>query len=253
MIISWDEITEDNLKNIDMVFRLYDLVFPIVLREPHSIFFNGLHYARNRKPNNFRFLIGFEEEELISFATGHYLEEVNSGFIVYIATNPLTRSKGIGSKTLAKMEELFTQDAIAAGNSALNAIILETETEDLVHTTEEKDNCKKRNEFFNKNGFNKSEEVSYLQPPLHHEEEAISLNLFIKILQKNEQDIKKIIYAIYKEKYYLVNGIDKEVLNRCLLKMELDQRLICNLQKKAWSVVEPGWADKQTQGRPHYS
>ncbi|MDQ0973966.1 GNAT superfamily N-acetyltransferase [Neobacillus niacini] len=226
MNIRWDEITEDSLSHIDKVFKLYDLVFPIVVREPHTIFFNGLHYARHRKLNNFRFLIGFEGEELISFATGHYLEEVNSGFIVYIATNPHARSKGRGSKTLIKMEELITEDAIAAGNSSLNAIILETETEDPVHTKEEKDNCKKRNDFFKRNGFKKSEGISYLQPPLHTKDKAVQLNLFIKNVQKNEQDIKKIIYAIYKEKYYLVNGIDKEVLNNCLIKMELGKKLI---------------------------
>ncbi|MDQ1004472.1 GNAT superfamily N-acetyltransferase [Neobacillus niacini] len=222
----WDEITEDNLNHIEMVFKLYDLVFPIVVREPHTIFLNGLHYARHRKPNNFRFLIGFEGEQLISFATGHYLEEVNAGFIVYIATNPHPRSKGRGTKTLAKMEELFIEDAIAAGNSSLNTIILETETEDLVNTKEEKDNCKKRNEFFKRNGFKRSEGIGYLQPPLHNEDEEVPLNIFIKNLQKNEQDIKKIIYAIYKEKYYLVNGIDKEVLNNSLIKMELGHKLI---------------------------
>lgn len=226
MNIRWDQITDNNLSHIDKVFKLYDLVFPIVVREPHTIFYNGLHYAGQRKPNNFRLLIGFEGEELISFATGHYLEEVNSGFIVYIATNPQSRSKGIGSKTLAKMEELLTDDAIKAGNSSLNSIILETETENLVHTKEEKDNCKKRNEFFKRNGFKKLEEISYLQPPLHHEDEAVPLNLFIKNQQVNIQDIKKFIYAIYKEKYYFVNGIDKEVLNNCLIKMELDQKLI---------------------------
>ncbi|WP_045514922.1 GNAT family N-acetyltransferase [Neobacillus niacini] len=229
MNISWDEITEDNLSYIDKVFNLYDIVFPLVVREPHTIFLNGLHYARYRKPNNFRFVIGFEGEELISFATGHYLEEVNSGFIVYIATNPLVRSKGIGSRTLAKMEELFNKDAIAAGNTSLNAIILETETQDLVHTKEEKDNCEKRNEFYKRNAFTKSQGIPYLQPPLHNEDEAIPLNLFIKNLQKNEnsiEDIKKIIQAIYKEKYYFVNGIDKKVLNNCLLKMEMNQKLI---------------------------
>lgn len=226
MNIIWDEITEDNLCHIDKVFELYDLVFPQVVREPHSIFYNGLHYTRHRKPNKFRFLIGFEGTELISFATGHYLEEVNSGFIVYIATNPHARSKGIGSKTLVKMEEFFTEDAIAAGNSSLNAIILETETEDLVSTKEEKDNCRKRNNFFIRNGFKKSEEISYLQPPLHNEDNSVPLNLFIKYIQRNKIDNKKIISAIYKEKYYLVNGIDKEVLNNCLLKMELCHKII---------------------------
>lgn len=226
MNICWDEITKDNSSHLDHVFKLYDSIFPMVVREPHTVFINGLRYAQLRKPNNFRFLIGFEGEEIISFATGHYLEEVNSGFIVYIATNPHARSRGIGSKTLEKMEELMTEDAIAAGNSSVSAIILETEKENLVHTSEEKDNCKKRNEFLKRNGFKKYEGFSYLQPPLNNEDDAVPLNLFIKNLQNNEQDIKNMIYAIYKEKYYLVNGIDPEVLNNCLKQMEIGQKLI---------------------------
>jgi GNAT superfamily N-acetyltransferase len=224
--IRWKEITEEDLSLIDRVLKLYDSIFPIVVREPHTTFLNGLHYAQLRKPNNFHFLVGYEGEEIMSFATGHYLEEVNSGFIVYIATNPHSRSKGIGSKTLAKMEELLTEDAIRAGNPSLNAIILETETEDLVHTMEEKDHCKKRNEFLRRNGFKKSAGIRYLQPPLNNEDVAVPLNLFIKNLQNNEQDIKKIIYAIYKEKYYLVNRIDTEVLHNCLIQMEIGQKLI---------------------------
>ncbi len=210
-------MTIDHLHHYEKVLPLYDSVFPIEVREPHEVFIKGLHYAKNQKPNSFRFLVGLDGEHLVSFATGHYLEEVNAGFIVYIATNPKLRGNGLGSKTLLKMEEVLNQDAKTAGNRNLETIILETETQDMVHTREEKENCIKRNQFFEKNHYKKVRKINYLQPPLHKGHGPVPLNLFIKGLQTNEysiETIKKIIHAIYKEKYYLVNGIDEQVLQR---------------------------------------
>lgn len=230
MAIRWDEITYDNLIHLEKVFKLYDQIFPIAVREPHETFFKSLQYARNRKPNNFRFLTGFEGEFIVSFATGHYLADVNSGFIVYLAINPLVRrSKGLGSKTLLKMEELLNKDASSVGNIALKAVILETEIQDMVHTEIEKKECSKRNKFFEKNGYKRFENIEYLQPPLHGVGNHIPLNLFIKDLQKNkitQEEIKGFIRAIYKEKYYLVNGIDKQVLNNCFEKMGIGNEVL---------------------------
>ncbi|WP_019420373.1 GNAT family N-acetyltransferase [Paenibacillus sp. OSY-SE] len=91
-------------------------------------------------------MLGFEGEQLVSFATGHYFAEVNSGFIVYIVTNPFVRSRGLGAKTLSKLEELLHKDAAAAGYDSLSAIILETETQEIAHTEAEKEDCMKRNQ-----------------------------------------------------------------------------------------------------------
>ncbi|MEH7113112.1 GNAT family N-acetyltransferase [Neobacillus niacini] len=226
MNIKWDEVTIDHLHHYEKVLPLYDSVFPIGVREPHEVFLKGLHYTKNQKPNSFRFLVGLDGEQLVSFATGHYLEVVNAGFIVYIATNPLIRGKGVGSKTLLKMEELLREDAIASGKSNLDGIILETETQEIVHTHEEKENCLKRNQFFERNHYKKVNKINYLQPPLHMEHEPIPLNLFIKGIQMDEfhrETIIKFIHAIYKEKYSLVNGINEQVLKDSLRKMELDQ------------------------------
>ncbi|WP_339147158.1 GNAT family N-acetyltransferase [Sutcliffiella sp. BMC8] len=228
MTIQWVEISEDNLINLENVMELYDQAFPIEVREPHSVFLQSLQYAKTRRPNNYHFLIGLEGDQLVSFATGHYFADVNSGFIVYIATNPLVRSNGLGTKTLAELEDLLFKDAISAGNSSLKAIFLETETEDIVHTEEEKQDCIKRDRFFARNNYKKYEEIKYLQPSLHNEVEDIPLNLFIKnldMIKQSKEEIKKAIRAIYKEKYSFVNGIDKKVLNNCLKKMELEDNL----------------------------
>lgn len=222
MTIRWEEITYDNLTNIEKVFAIYDEAFPIEVREPQDIFYQSLEYAKTRLPNGFRFLVGYEGEQLVSFATGHYFAEANIGFIVYIATNPLIRSKGLGTKTLVKIEELLNEDAISAGNVSLRATILETEKQEIVHNEAEKEDCIKRNRFFERNGYKKIDEIQYIQPPLNNGDSNVPLNLFINKNDVSKEEIIKYIQIIYKEKYCLVNRIDKQVLKSCLEMMGIE-------------------------------
>lgn len=217
--ISWKEISNDNLFYLDQVFELYDKSFPLEVREPQGIFFQSLQYAITAFPNNFRFLVGLDGEKLVSFATGHYLAAVNTGFVVYIATNPLFRSNGTGTQTLLKMEELLNKDATFAGNSSLRAMILETESPEWADNVIEREECLKRNGFFQKNDYNPYLKMEYVQPPLHNDDKSIPLNLFIKVQENvhlNKEEVMNIIHAIYHEKYYIVNNINQEILIRCL-------------------------------------
>lgn len=140
------------------------------------------------------------------------------------------RSKGLGSKTLVELEGLLNKDAVSAGNTSLKAIILETETEEMVHTEEEKEDCIKRNKFFERNYYMQYERIDYLQPPLHFGDSNVPLNLFIKNqqIEITEAEIRGAIRAIYKEKYYSVNQIDKNVLNKCLEKMGMNNEDLLN-------------------------
>jgi GNAT superfamily N-acetyltransferase len=223
MTIRWGEITDDHLINLENALKLYNQTFPIEVREPHEVFMQGLHYAKNSYPNNFRFLVGFEKDELVSFATGHYLAEVNSGFIVYLVTSPSMRRMGVGARTLAKLESLLTEDAILAGNDSLGTIILETE--EMVHSEAEKADCIKRKRFYERNGYKQYVEIAYIQPPLHDVGSSVPLNLYLKDFQKGKRmqdEIKEIIRTMYYEKYYKVNRIEKKVLNNCSRKMGID-------------------------------
>jgi hypothetical protein len=225
--ISWKEISNDNLFYLDQVFELYDKSFPLEVREPHNIFLQSLKYATKAYPNNFRLLVGFSGKALVSFATGHYLADVNTGFVVYIATNPLFRTNGIGTKTLLKIEEILNKDAVLAGNSSLRAMILETESPNWAETVIEREECLKRNGFFQKNDYKKYLEMEYVQPPLHNDDKSIPLNLFMKVKEKdylNKEEVRDIIHAIYHEKYYIVNNIDQEILIRCLNEIGINRR-----------------------------
>ncbi|MBM7602498.1 GNAT superfamily N-acetyltransferase [Metabacillus crassostreae] len=229
MTIKWVEVTNENLSYFEAVMKLYDQAFPIEVREHHSIFHRSLTYAKMINQNNFHFLVGLIGDDLVSFATAHYFAEINSGFIVYIVTNPQQQNNGVGTKTLAKIEDLLKADAIHAGNSSIRAIFLETETEEMAHTEEEKKECINRNRFFSRNHYENYEQITYLQPPLHEGMEDFNLNLFIKNLsstKNSKEDIKKAIKTIYKEKYLLVNEIDKEILNKALKKMGIEDELL---------------------------
>ena len=224
--IEWKEITNDNQKNLESVLNLYDQAFRIDVREPLDVFQKGLKYATNNSPNNFRFLVSMEGDTVVSFATGHYLADVNAGFIVYIVTNPLIRGNGWGSTTLLIMEELLNKDAISAGHSSLRFSILETEMEEIVQTEAEKKDCIKRQRFYEKNKYRSYAGMNYLQPPLHGDKNGIPLNLLIKSFQGSQTitkaEISHIVQAMYWEKYYKVNGIDKAILSKCLNKMGID-------------------------------
>jgi GNAT superfamily N-acetyltransferase len=225
MEIFWDEIKLSNLDKLERVLDLYDRIFPREVREPHHVFIDSLNYANERKPNNFRFLVGHIKGEITSFATGHYLVDNNSGFIVYLATNPFNRGKGLGIKTLLKLEELLEKDARAAGNHSLKNIILETEKMEDAHNETERKECIKRTEFFKRNGYRQYEEIHYYQPPLHQHDREVPLHLFIKENQHSitKKEMEKLILEMYREKYYLVNKINLEVLNLCLEKMNIHQ------------------------------
>jgi hypothetical protein len=225
--ISWKEISNDNLFYLDQVFELYDQSFPLEVREPHNIFLQSLKYATKAYPNNFRLLVGLSGKALVSFATGHYLADVNTGFVVYIATNPLFRTNGIGTKTLLKIEEILNKDAVLAGNSSLRAMILETESPNWAETVIDREECLKRNGFFQKNGYKQYLEMEYVQPPLHNDDKSIPLNLFMKVKEKdylNKEEVRNIIHTIYQEKYYIVNNIDNEILIRCLNEIGINRR-----------------------------
>ncbi|CAG9621550.1 GNAT family N-acetyltransferase [Sutcliffiella rhizosphaerae] len=219
MTIIWKEIKDENSLVLEEIFKFYDNAFPIEVREPHDIFYKSIQYGRQNNLNNFRCLVGFEGKTIVSFATGHYLANVNAGFIVYIVTNPHLKSRGLGSKTLKKMEELFIEDAKLAGNTTLSEIYLETEKEEMLHTEQEKADSLRRNAFFNRNGYLLCEDVTYYQPPLNGEDQIIPLNLFVRNISPSEQGMDSVIKAIYQEKYLSVNQIDERLLNKCLVMM----------------------------------
>ncbi len=222
MTIQWEQMRCQNPARMDKVLALYDRSFPLEVREPHDVFYSGFQYAQTAAPNQFCLLISVEGDQLLSFAAGHYLAEVNTGFVVYIAADPNHRNRGMGSKTLAKMEDVFNEAAILAGKSKVSGIILETEKEEEAVTTMEEMECRKRMQFFAKNQYQPCLGIDYVQPPLHPDGPTVPLNLLFKNLDGenvHDEHVREIVQQIYAEKYGAVNKIENTILRKCLKQM----------------------------------
>ncbi|MFE7065171.1 GNAT family N-acetyltransferase [Sutcliffiella sp. NPDC057660] len=229
MALEWIEITNSGTKYLEEVMELYEQSFPIEVRESQDIFHRSIRYSESSFPNNFRFLVGVEDGKVLSFATSHFLASVNAGFVVYIVTNPSIRSIGLGSKTLTKLEELLNADAIKAGYENIDKILLETETKEMVHTEEERAECSKRDKFFEKNGYIHLNSIDYRQPHLHKGESSIPLKLFVKKyngIEISKDMFQQAIVALYQEKYFKVNEIERNVLHKCLAEMGIEAKVV---------------------------
>ncbi|EIT87236.1 hypothetical protein A374_01304 [Fictibacillus macauensis ZFHKF-1] len=212
MSLRWEFITEEHSPYISQVFSLYDEIFPIEVREPHHVFRNGLH---GEAAKYYYFLVGIEEDHVVSFATAHYLPDVNTGFIVYLATSPTVQQRGLGSLTLEVMENKLQEAAKKAGNHSLRALALETERAEDAHTVEERVDSDKRQRFFKKHGYKKATECAYVQPPLYPGGQPVPLYLLLKT-QHALSSVQEIVASMYRYKYETVNEIDSKVLQALL-------------------------------------
>ena len=195
MNLIWHVITDREDPYLKQAFALYDAAFPVEVRENHKVLLDSLD--NNGHPDDFCFLTGLSDDKVVAFATAHYLTDINSGFIVYIVTDPGIRGKGIGKETIRKIEEILNQKAIRNGHSGLDAMLLETEREEDAGSQQEREECLKRARFFHGNGYMKLGDRLYLQPPLHGEAKGVPLHLYVKNLSTRGLDKDKIEQAIF--------------------------------------------------------
>lgn len=224
----WHEIIDPKEEILMEIFDLYDQIFPIEVREPHAVLIKSLQTSQMDASQSFRFLVGLDQTKVVSFATAHYFSRVNSGFIVYIGTDPSYQNHGIGSQTLAKMEDWLQENALQAGYESLRSIILEAEQIEIMSSEQERIECIKRNRFFEKNGYHHASHIPYVQPPLHAKESAVPLNLLIKLVQGFDMEtveLMNIIYSMYIGKYGLINQINERILHECLQIMGICDRI----------------------------
>ena len=221
MVLEWKEIThlEDGL--LKKAFSLYHTCFPKYVREEEEVFYESIRQIENNLPNRYHFLVGLLDDKVVCMATAHYMAETNCGYIVYIATDPEVRGKGLGKKTLLKMEELLSDDAKKAGRSSLLGISLETEREIDAKNEEEYEETINRLQFFQHLGFSPVKHHYYVQPPLYKDQIPVPLYLAFKPLTDNQEiDFQQLTKAMYYEKYYKMNKIPLPVLKNCMRSQE---------------------------------
>ena len=222
MALEWKEITTLEDEMLKEALSLYHICFPEYVREDEDVFYESIRHRKKNLPNHYHFLVGLLNNKVVCMATAHYLADVNSGYIVYIAADPKERGKGLGKQTLLKIEELLNDDAIKAGHLSLMGIFLETEREIDAENEEEYRENVNRLQFFHHLGFSPVKDYHYVQPPLYNGQTPVPLYLALKPLNGREEefDFGQVVKAMYYEKYYKMNKISLSVLEDCMRSQE---------------------------------
>ena len=215
MPIEWKELDLHTCESLfTKAMHLYDESFPEDVRESHDLFRRSIELSSSE--NTYHFLIGLEDDTVISLATAHYFAKANFGYIVYLAVHPDKQGTGLGKRTLQEIQRRLNMDARTNGYPSLSAVVLETEKETGAHNEEEYATNLKRLKFFERLGF-QAADVNYVQPPLFHGQVPVPLYLQMNILNQDAViKPEEIIDIMYLEKYRKVNQISAEELELCL-------------------------------------
>lgn len=112
-------------------FRLYRSAFPPSERIGRA-YFEQL-FAEKRldllSPFNFHFLVAVLGERVAGFISGTYLAIANVGFVGYLAVEPQTKGRSVGSRLRKRFVELVRRDARAAGYGDALGVVGEVEVD----------------------------------------------------------------------------------------------------------------------------
>jgi GNAT superfamily N-acetyltransferase len=219
MEFQWLELTDIRTSIVEPCLALYQQTFSVDVREPEDVLLRGVTLRQAMAPNGFHFLVALDEQQQVAgFSTAHYLADVRFGFVVYLLVNPAIHGQGLGGKLLAQMQKRLEQDAARYGTS-LRGVILETEREEDAHNESERSDSRRRNRFFNRQGFGRLETVHYVQPPLWETTKEIPLHLYVRRLADQTMltgaELRQIVQAMYEQKYGNVNHVDAQTLRHC--------------------------------------
>jgi hypothetical protein len=123
------EVLDSIDPDFDRAYALYERTFAPSKRISRDYFVVLLEAKRAGRlsPDNFRFLVCREDQEVVGLCTGRYLERLNVGFVGYLVVDGTRRQKRIGSSLRRHLIRGFQRDAQLAGHGNLEAAVGEVE------------------------------------------------------------------------------------------------------------------------------
>src|SRR6266446_5953364 len=129
-----EEIREAGAPWFRQVFDLYEQEFQQGERETLESIGQWLRRKNGGQlqPNDFHLLaaVDSEAETLAGFASFHYLAEIQSGFLGYLAVCPHRRNQGIGSFLFGEVKRVIAANAARVGPGPPLGIFMELRKED---------------------------------------------------------------------------------------------------------------------------
>lgn len=176
--------------------KLYDATFPIEIKESVQVFLDSFK-TQEQDPDFFHFHVLIDNNQLVGFSSFHYLKSENIAYIVYIVINEKYKGQGLGSMFMKHIFETIENLAMKYHHNK-PSFMLECEKDDAGNSPLEA--------FYKRFDFEKSA-VCYHQPDLHHKNQHVPMNLFIKNHPSQEA-----ISTMYTAKYNQCNRVDLNTL-----------------------------------------
>lgn len=217
------ETVQDPL--FEEALNLYDGKLDVSLKEGETIFRQSLENKYTK--DDYIFLIGLENNKVVSIATAHYEATTNSAFLIYLlAENNGNRDESI-KLTLEAIEKELNKLSNQLHAHDINFIMLEVDKESEDDEAQNKEKTivlNKRRRYLLEYGFEKQDEIDYIAPrqPIKNTFENLPMDLFIKSNIELTKDIYGAsIKSNYILKYVFANKISRHIIYPMLEQMDL--------------------------------
>ncbi|ATH63549.1 MULTISPECIES: hypothetical protein [Staphylococcus] len=213
-------ITSANDPYFNEALQIYDSKLDISLTEDSHIFKQSLE--NNKTEKDYAFIVGVENDEVVSMASAHYEATTNSAFLIYLITKNKDNHDEVMSKTLEKIEEQLNVLSNDIHDRDINFIMMEVPREPL--TTDEETNkvLERRRQFLYEHQFEKQTEIDYIHPNYTNDEDPKEIDLFIKANILLSKDIYGTsVKSNYILKYVFANRISRDIIYPLLEQMKL--------------------------------
>lgn len=193
-----------------------------LVTEDESVFVQSLKTEKTQ--HDYVFLVGIEEDKVVSFATAHYEATTNAGFIIYLLAQPGDQCEHYLAETLSEVKKGVNRLANQLHGREVNFFMFESTFESPNVDNDTASDIAFRRRFLTHHGFEKQTELNYIQPSLDRNGKPVPLDLYIK----SNIPLTKYIYATsikscYILKYVFANRLPRKIIYPLLVKMDLSK------------------------------
>ncbi len=176
----------------------------------------------NKTENDYAFLVGIQDDEIISLATAHYEATTNSAFLIHLIANDTPDYEDVLINTLQEIEHQLNQLSNKVHSRDINFVMVEVPKTDHPLKDINQQVLTQRQQLLLSNGFERQSEIDYIHPNYSKIDSPFKVDLFIKSNIELTKDIYPAsVKSNYILKYVFANGISRDIIYPLLVKMNL--------------------------------
>ncbi|SUJ96907.1 hypothetical protein [Staphylococcus aureus] len=198
--------------------KLYDTKLNLSLTEDKRIIKRSLE--NNKTENDYVFIVGLENDVVVSLATAHYEATTNSAFLIYLFAKDLPNHDELMTQTLHQIEHELNLLSNLVHSRSINFLMMEVPKEPADLTQNNGLIIEHRRQFLYEHQFERQTEIDYIHPT--NDGHTKKVDLFLKKNIKLTKDIYGTsVKSNYILKYVFANGIAREIIYALLEEMDL--------------------------------